>query len=133
MADADNIPGAAVVDASYILAFLLPDEHIDRVDRVFDAYQEGKISLVSTLLLPFEVFNGLASAVKQKRLTQKSAVKLGQGFLELSIAFEPINYVDALELALNNKLSVYDGAYLLLAQQNRLKLLTCDDRLLRGS
>ena len=44
----ENISGEVVVDASFILAFLLPDEKVDQVDKIFDLYEVGKINFIST-------------------------------------------------------------------------------------
>ena len=55
----EDINGEVVVDASFILAFLLPDERVEQVDEIFYLYETGKITLFSTKLLPFEILNGL--------------------------------------------------------------------------
>jgi len=110
-----------VVDASFVLAYLLPDEKAGLTDEFFGRYANGEIKLVSCPLLPFEVLNGLRAAVLKKRLGAEVAEKLGQAFLALEIELEPIDFADCFTLALNKKLSVYDASYLLLGQEKKAK------------
>lgn len=119
----------AVVDASFVLAYLLPDEATARVDELFEDYQAGKLSLVSSPLLPFEVLNGLIGAIKTKRLKQTKAIKLGKAFLQLPIEYEELDYVEVFKLALAKNLTVYDASYLLVAKTIGATLLTFDKQL----
>ena len=127
----ENISGEVVVDASFILAFLLPDERVDEVDQVFDLYEEGKINFISTQLLPFEVFNSLRNAILRKRITKKQADDLGVEFFKIEINLEEIDFGTAFSLPLSQGLSFYDASYVYLARSKRISLLTFDSRLKR--
>lgn len=118
-----------VIDASFILAYLLPDENIKNVQKIFDNYQERKIDLLSSALLPFEVTNAMYAATLSKRIGITLARELITEFLKLPILLEDINYEDVFDLSQKNKISVYDGSYLYLAQIKDLPLLTLDNRL----
>lgn len=121
----------AVLDASFILDFLLPDEHSAKVKETFEKYQAGEIHFISPLILPFEVVNGLKSAVVAKRIDNDVAARLLGIFLKLDIDFVEVDVEHVLHLALEEELSVYDAAYLTCAKQRGLPLLTLDKRLVK--
>ncbi|MBM3209521.1 type II toxin-antitoxin system VapC family toxin [Candidatus Shapirobacteria bacterium] len=118
-----------VVDASFVLAYLLPDEESASVDKVFRRYAAGEVNLSSSELLPFEVLNGLRTAVLQKRVDERIARKLEQAFLALEINLEPTDFGKCFALALKKNLTLYDASYLLLSQEKKTKLLTIDKNL----
>lgn len=117
-----------VIDASFMLAFLLPDERIEQVEEVFKQYSQGKVNLIASKILPFEVINSLKYAIP-KRINPQSAKLLIEDFLKYKIEFEEIDFQDVLDLSLNKNLSIYDASYLHLAQANNLLLLTLDKKL----
>lgn len=131
MAANTDIPSQIVVDASAMLAKLLPDEKtLAQIEDYFRLFSRGKISFMAPVLLPFEVANGLRSAVKQKRLAEKTAAKLLDEFLKLDIGYRRIDFASALKLAIKNETSVYDAAYISLAAGEKIPLLSLDQRLM---
>jgi predicted nucleic acid-binding protein len=121
----ENIKTTLVIDASYILAFLL-NENNSPVDELIEDYKNGNIHLSSNGLLPFEVGNALKTAVIRKRLDKKQAQELYRLFLDLDIAIEPIDGNETLAIALSKKLSFYDAAYVYSAKHAGRPLLTLD-------
>jgi predicted nucleic acid-binding protein len=119
----------AVIDASFVLGFLLPDEHTSNVDIQFNLFQQGKIEFISSPILPFEVLNGIRSAIKQKRINTHVGKTLTDAFLMLDIPLEPIHYTETMHLALTKNLSVYDAGYIWLAKKKRIPLFTLDNAL----
>lgn len=122
---AEDIKSQIVVDASFVLAFLLK-ERVERIDLVFEKYKDNKIALVSTEFLPYEVGNGIRTAVIRKKLTKKGAFQLYKQFLLLKITLSKVNYQKVLSTALSKNLSFYDASYLTLAKNLSAKLLTLD-------
>lgn len=122
---------AFVVDASFVLAALFPDERSEKVDAVFARFQKGEINFYSTDLLPFEVLNSLRSAVVQKRLKSKQAETLTEAFLGLEIILEKVKEKEVFMLAVSKKLTVYDAGYLWLAREKKIPLLSLDKTLLK--
>lgn len=120
-----------IVDASFVLAFLLPDEKHEDVDLVFNKYKEGAIKLSSTPLLPFEVANGLKLAVSRKRIDTKYALNRLKEFLNYKISLKGVDFFEVFGVAQRNNLTVYDACYLYLAKEGKLKLLTRDITLQR--
>ena len=115
-----------LVDASFVLAFLLPDERKEQVNDLFEAFEKGTVGLYSSPLLPYEVLNTLKTAVAKKRITAAKAIDLGKTFLELDIRFEELNFLAVFELALRKKLTVYDASYAWLAGHTKMPLLSFD-------
>jgi len=124
----ENIKNIFVIDASYILAFLLKENNFE-VNEMMKQYKVRYINLISTTLLKFEVCNTLKTAVLRKRVNKSDAQKLLQTFLEFDIAEEKIDYLQVLKLALSRKISFYDASYLYLAKSNKINLLTLDHSL----
>lgn len=118
-----------VIDASFLLAFLLPDERDDQVSQVFEKYSLQKISFIVPVILPFEVINGLKSAFTSQRIDQTTLVNLTNDFEALMITLEKIDLFDTLAISLDKKLSVYDASYVSLAKRRKLDLLTLDTQL----
>jgi len=71
----------AVVDASYILSFLLPDENNPKVDVIVEEHARDICTLIAPSILKFEVLNGLSIACKRKRISQVKALKLITQFI----------------------------------------------------
>lgn len=126
---AENRSAMFVVDSSFLLAYLLPDEESEYVQQFFDRFKTEKITLTAPFLLPFEVFNGLQTAVLRKRINLNLAEKLGQKFLMIPIKLTDLDFTVALKVADTHKITFYDASYLHLAKTYKVKLLTLDKKL----
>lgn len=124
---AENIK-SVVVDASFILAFLLPDEKLS-AEALFDQLEKSEVKFFSVKLLPFEVLNSIKIAIKRKRLKTNLANRLVRKFFALKIELLSINYKESFSLAIKENLTVYDAAYLWLAKNKKVKLQTLDKQL----
>ncbi len=118
-----------VIDASSVVSFLLPDETTESITEIFQKYKNGRVRLISTVLLPFEVLNGLKVALLRKRIESDVINEVAKTFFDLEIPLEKIDYLSALSLAIKTNLSYYDAAYLQLSQGTHLPLLTLDKKL----
>lgn len=118
-----------VVDSSFFLCYLMPDEDSPEVQKIFELYKTGQVKFTAVSLLPFEVINGLYTAVLRKRIDKALSQKLAEEFLEFPIELKTVDYSQALTLAHKYSLSVYDASYLTLAQEMNIKLLTLDQKL----
>lgn len=116
-----------VVDASIILAGILPDEKvIEPYKTYFHLFRQKKLEFVAPNILKSEVANGLRSAVLQKRFLGSLVEKIFDRFLEMIIGYSEIDYPQTLSLAIKHNLSFYDASYLYLAKLKKCKLLTLD-------
>ena len=122
----DN-PKEYVVDASFVLNYLFPDEKDRTVDLMFSKLEKNEIVFLSSYLLPFEIINGLRSAIVQKRQGAKEAEVLVDSFLESGILLKGINEKEVLRLAIKEGITTYDASYLWLAKSKKIKLLTLDE------
>lgn len=122
----------AVVDASFVLAYFLPDERAAamKVDEVIGSHGVGKIKLISITLLPYEVMNGLKAAVRQKRIDRETCSTIIENFVAMSINLIESDHQEIFRVALTYDLSVYDAAYASLAQQKNCPLYTFDKKLM---
>lgn len=119
-----------VVDASFILAKLLPDEKQKfLVSDYFERFAKEKISFFAPSLLKYEITNALRSAIAQRRLTLNLAKKILREFLKLPIDYKNIDFPEVLKLSEKMQISVYDTAYVFLAKTNKVPLLTLDKKL----
>ena len=122
---------AFVVDASVILAWLLPDERSAEAQSVIERLALGH-QAQAPALLPYEVGNALLQAERRTRLRRATRLELLDAFTALPIALEPIaaeTMLRAAELAAGHALSIYDACYLELAISRGCALATFDQAL----
>lgn len=126
---------ALVIDASVVLAWLIPDEHTPAAERIIGRLTLGH-QAQAPALLPFEVANALLMAQRRRRITASVAAELQREFAALPIAIAPADQdvaVRAAKLAPEHGLSVYDAAYLDLARHRRFALASLDDVLRKAA
>jgi len=127
------VKAAFVADASAAVGWVHPAQATPQTDAMLDAIAEGAILEVPALW-PLEVANALTVLVRRRKLTEDER-QTGLGWLRAlplrvdhemsSLAFSRLS-----ELATTHHLSVYDAAYLELAQRRKL-VLGCNDGPLR--
>ena len=126
---------AFVADASVAIGWVHPARATTHTAAMLDAIAEGA-TLEVPALWPLEVANALTALRRRRKLTEDE-LQAGLGWLrglplridhELALlAFSRLS-----ELASAHQLSVYDAAYLELAQRRRL-VLGCKDGPLRAA
>jgi predicted nucleic acid-binding protein len=109
-----------VVDTSYVMSWLLPDEKSPK---------SVKEQMLAPELLVYEVINALKTSVRRKRITQVIAQQLLHEFENWNIHYFKIDNESVLNLAITEELSGYDSSYLYLAQKMKCELLTWDKKL----
>ena len=124
-----------VVDSSITLAWLLPDENRAAADSVVDQVKEFGAWVPSIWHL--EVANGLQQGVRRKRIDQAICGRLLSRLDVLSFSVDPDTSRHAWgrtrELAVRFALTLYDAAYLELADRRELPLATLDRDLRRAT
>ena len=124
---------AFVADASVAVGWVHPAQATGQTEAMLDAIAEGAVLEVPALW-PLEVANALTVLVRRRKLTEKER-QTGLGWLRalpLRVVHEMSSLAFSLlsELATTHRLSVYDAAYLELAQRRKL-MLSCNDGPLR--
>ena len=122
-----------VADASVAIGWVHPGQATAYTAAMLDAIADGAAIEVPALW-PLEVANALTVLVRRKRLTEAER-QVGLGWLRglplridhemASLAFSRLS-----DLATAHQLSIYDAAYLELAQRRKLAL-ACTDGPLR--
>jgi len=121
---------AFVIDASVVLAWLLPDERSDAAQSLLMRAVHERPRAPSLLML--EVGNALLQAERRTRLRRATRLELLDALTALPIALEPIAaeaMLRAGELAARHSLTLYDACYLELAIARSCALATFDQAL----
>lgn len=125
--------GAFVADASVAVAWVHPAQATSQTEAMLDAIADGATLEVPSLW-PLEVANALIVLVRRKKLREdERQVALGwlRGLrLRIDEQMASLAFARLSELAATHHLSVYDAAYLELAQRRAL-VLGCKDGPLR--
>lgn len=122
-----------VADASVAVGWVHPAQATTQTAAMLDALAEGA-TLEVPALWPLEVANALLVLVRRRKLTEDER-QTGLGWLRgLPLRIDPegasLAFSRLSELAAAHQLSVYDAAYLELAQRRKL-VLACTDGPLR--
>ena len=120
-----------VIDSSITLAWFFGDERSDAADAVLrDVADHGAIA---PSLWRLEVANALQSAIRRKRIDTKfrdgTLADLRALMVTIDLETEMHAWATTLQLAERFGLTVYDAAYLELAQRSSLPLATLDQEL----
>lgn len=122
-----------IADASVAIGWVHPDQATTQTAAMLEAIEEGA-TLEVPALWPLEVANALTVLVRRRKLTEAER-QTGLGWLRglpLRIDHETagLAFSRLSDLASAHQLSVYDAAYLELAQRRKL-VLGCKDGPLR--
>ena len=122
-----------VVDTSVAVGWVHPAQATKETDAMYDSLGEGVVIEVPALW-PLEVANALLVLVRRGRMTERDRdAALGwlrQMPARIDQEMAGLGFTKLPELASEHNLSVYDAAYLELAQRRRLTL-GCKDGPLR--
>jgi len=121
-----------VLDASVALKWRLRDEEATRqADTFLDDFVTGNLNLMTPTLFDYEIANALKTAVIMRRLSEEQAVIAVTEFQQYHIKrYDFLEFQQlALRLACHYQRSVYDSAYLALAQSKGVWFYTGDKRL----
>jgi len=124
-----------VIDSSITLSWYFEDEITDASDAVLD--RVGEEGAIVPSLWRFEVANGLLIAARRKRINSAYCDKVLARLAQLDIVTDPESdaqvWSGSTRLAYRHSLTVYDAAYLELAQRRRAELATLDAALIRAA
>jgi predicted nucleic acid-binding protein len=121
---------AVVVDASVVVKWYLSEPGRETALRLREDYVEGKLTLHAPSLMPYEVLNAVRYARRDidVKTLETVAESLSLYGIELNVLRGEYAHLTA-RVAVENKITVYDAAYIALAKLNDIKLYTADDRL----
>jgi predicted nucleic acid-binding protein len=120
-----------VLDSSVALTWCFEDERTPATDALLDRVTDA--GAVAPMLWPLEVLNGLAMAERRGRLDAQRRHRMTSLLQALPVAIDSETVRNAWQLtshlAERFRLTVYDAAYLELAQRMNLELATLDQEL----
>ena len=121
-----------IIDASVVLKWFVGenDEGFEPAREIFQKLKDGELVLFAPIFLLTEFANVIYW--KQKFLSEDVDTVLGKLINSgINFAYCPAkNIVDVFKLMVEYRLSAYDSLYLWLAKDRRLKLISCDKKLL---
>ena len=126
------MPERAVVDASVALKWQFEDEPDTKAAlALLLDYRSGAAQLAAPSLFSYEITNAIAVAVRRQRLAQEEAEETVGDLLAIGV--ELVDFADlaipTYRLAQKYNRSVYDSAYMALAEKRTCAFYTGDLRL----
>lgn len=125
-----------VIDASAALPWCFAEEATPWTEALLDRLQGGEEVLVPAHW-PIEVMNGLLMAVRRKRIDPDRVARftdaLGSLAIRIDPPYTPAGWNSVLQVATKHRLTIYDAAYLELAQRTGLPLATLDGDLRKAA
>lgn len=119
-----------VVDASVVVKWFsqLDEDNLGKALSLRDAYAEGSCLLIAPDLLLYEVVNALRHNLRLKEKDTQSAFEsLVKMDLTISNPSEP-DLRRVIKYSYGRDLTIYDAAYLALADEYRCPLITADEK-----
>lgn len=124
-----------VIDASVALKWFLPDEaEGKKALDLLEGYLNGRVFLICPALLGYEVLNGLILAGRRGRIPKEIIETAFEGFLQIGITIkDPYpGYPKLIRHCLRANITAYDASYLVLAEMEKVPLITADEKLIRA-
>jgi predicted nucleic acid-binding protein len=113
-----------VADASAVLAVVLNEAARDSTIR-----NTAGCGIVAPEILPYEVGNALVVVRKKGRLTDHEVLRAFDSAQRIAVTLLPVTIPRAVKLAMQFGIYAYDAYYLQCCIENRLPLLSLDDRM----
>jgi len=121
-----------VIDASVVLKWYLVDEELGvKAISLLGEYISNELNIFAPSLLEYEVMNGLMIAQKRGRIKEEKILSAIEGFDNLGIHLKSIShlYPRVIHFCKTYNRSVYDAAYMALALDEGISLITADEGL----
>lgn len=123
-----------VIDASVALSWAASEEGVASA-RLLSSFRDGEVRLIAPSLWEYEVSNVLKRWVAQDRITELEGREALHYLLDLGIELFELRLTAerCWRLALKHQLTIYDAAYLALAEERGCELYTRDKRLAKAA
>lgn len=113
-----------VANASAFLAVVLNEN-----DRDWIIQKTAGKSIVSPEILPYEIGNALIAIKRKGRLNDREVIKAYDISQRIAVKLMPVKIHDAMKIALRFNIYAYDAYYLQCCIENKLSLISLDDRM----
>ncbi|MHB1709725.1 MAG: type II toxin-antitoxin system VapC family toxin [Thermoplasmataceae archaeon] len=121
-------PENIVLDASVVVKWFVDEEYTDSSLQLLEDYLNGKVTLYSVQLMPYEVINALRY---NSIIGRSDLVQIGRALARFQIVLYPLLdglCENAISIAIDSGTTVYDAAYLALAISMKSPLYTSDQK-----
>lgn len=122
----------ACVDASLIVAMLLPERYTEAATKLWETWINNDVQIVAPTLLSYEVTSAIYRKVLQGKITSQDGQAALQQFLAMDIQTLHLPELHHAASALATQFhrpNTYDAHYLALADHLAYPLWTADERL----
>ncbi len=113
-----------VADASAFLAVVLNED-----DRDWIIQRTAGKRIVSPEILPYEIGNALIAVKRKGRLNDREILRAFDLSQRIAVRLMSVKIHDAMKIALRFNIYAYDAYYLQCCVENRLSLISLDDRM----
>jgi len=113
-----------VADASTFLAVVLNES-----DRDWIIHKTIGKGIVSPEVLPYEIGNALIAMKRKGRLNDREVLRAVDLYQRIAVKLVSVKMHDAIKIALRFNIYAYDAYYLQCCIENRLPLISLDDRM----
>jgi predicted nucleic acid-binding protein len=124
MAELYNWVMEILSDASTFLAVAL-----NGIDRDWVIEKTSGFSIVSPEVLPYEIGNVLITVRRKGRLSDREILRAFDSSQKIPVRLVPVRVHDAMKMAIRFNVHAYDAYYLQCCIENRLSLISLDDRM----
>ena len=122
---------AYVIDTSALIKYVITEEYSDLVRHIVSLHEASEIQLIAPDFLYVECANVLWKNALRTRDPIEDVIAALNNLRGINIHLVPQDDIleDALRLALNMEITVYDALYCALAQRESAEIITEDRRL----
>jgi len=122
-----------VIDSSVVLAYLLSEPIAGGYVEKLEMARDGKSVLLAPKLQLYEILNGIKTCVLRKRIPKSDASQMWQKYLAMGIQLcdQDGRGEEIVKVSLDYNLTAYDGAYVVLARDEKVELVSLDDRMVK--
>ncbi len=113
-----------VADASAFLAVVL-----NEADRDWIVNKTIGAKLISPEILPYEIGNALIAVRKKGRLNDREIIKAYDISQRIAVKLMSVKIHDALKIAIRFNVYAYDAYYLQCCTENKVPLISLDERM----
>ena len=113
-----------VADASAFLAIILNES-----DRDWVIHETTGRSIISPEVLPYEICNALVALKRRGRLNEREILRAFDLTQRIAVRLVSVKIHEAIKIALRFKIYAYDAYYLQCCIENKLPLISLDDRM----
>lgn len=122
-----------VIDTSALVKYVLPEEDSPVVEKLVAYHRAGIANLMAPAYILVESSNVLWKQIQRHNVQPEDAVPSLRALRDLGIRLVPDADLleDALMLAADNGITVYDALFCALATRENVQLITSDNALVR--